>query len=151
MRKFLIEISDRRGGRACDRRLMRRVLRSVLAERVQGAELSVAVVGDQEMARLNRQYLGRDEPTDVIAFPYRTQADFIEGEVVVNADQARRQAAGAAHSVEDELLLYAVHGVLHLLGHDDADPQDRRRMHERALQVLASAGRPLDARTLLDE
>lgn len=151
MRRFQIDIANRQAEVACDRRLMRRVLRAVLADSVQGAELSVAVVKDEEMARLNRQYLGCDGPTDVISFLYGAQGDSVEGEVVINAEEAARQAQRLAHGPQEELLLYAVHGVLHLLGYDDADPRDRRRMHERALQALEAAGCRLDARSLLEQ
>lgn len=126
-------------------RTLERILVSVLAEAVSGAELSVAIVGDEEIEHLNRRYLGRSGPTDVLAFPYGIEEDHIEGEVVINADEAMRQAERRSHGPEDELLLYAVHGVLHLLGYDDADVEQTKRMHERELSVLAAWGRALDS------
>lgn len=139
----MVDRSD--SGLSFDAGTLKRVLRGVLAEVVSGAELSVAVVGDAEMQQLNRAFLGRDRPTDVLSFPYGTAEDCIEGEVVINGDEALRQAEERSHSAEDELLLYAVHGVLHLLGYDDADAKERRRMHERELSVLAAWGRVLDS------
>jgi probable rRNA maturation factor len=145
MGRFYIEVADRHGGLSFDGLALKRILRSVLAEAVGSAELSVAVVGDAEMQQINRTFLGRDHPTDVMAFPYSTEEDHLEGEVVINADEALRQAAQRSHGAEDELQLYAVHGVLHLLGYDDADVEQRKRMHERELSILAAWGRALDS------
>jgi len=105
----------------------------------------VAVVDDEEMTQLNRRFLGRDGPTDVLAFPYGAGEGHVEGEVVVNVGQALRQAEERSHGPRAELLLYAVHGVLHLLGCDDATPGQRSAMHRRALSFLASVGRELDS------
>ncbi len=151
MRKLRIEVVNRQDSVACNTRAIRRTLQGVLAEAVESAELSVAVVGDEEITRLNRRYLGRDRPTDVIAFPYESRLGHLEGEVVINADEALRQAERVTHGPQEELLLYAVHGVLHLLGHDDAAPEQRKHMHERELALLASAGHVLDSKTLLEE
>jgi len=151
MGRLHIELANRQGRLACDLAELERVLQKALEGMCAGGELSVAIVDDEEMARLNRRFLGRDGPTDVLAFPYGEQEGRLEGEVVVNAEQALREAGGLGHGAQDELLLYVVHGVLHLLGYDDAEPAERTRMHRRALEALASAGRVLDSRTLLEE
>lgn len=145
MERFHIEVADRQDGLSFDSRALKRVLKGVLAEAVGSAELSVAVVGDAEIQQMNRTFLGRNHPTDVMAFPYSTAEDHIDGEVVINADEALRQAEQRSHSPEDELVLYAVHGVLHLLGYDDGDAEQRKRMHERELSVLSAWGRALDS------
>jgi probable rRNA maturation factor len=145
-----VEISNRQDRLGCNARRIRQVLRRAFRGSGRGAELSVAVVGDEEITRLNRRFLGRGRPTDVMAFCYGTSEDHVEGEIVVNADQALRESKLAGHGAGDELLLYVVHGALHLLGYDDAGPQQRALMHARALEILAAAGRQLNPRSLLD-
>jgi len=151
MSKLRIQTADRQDTVACRPGEIERVLRDILAQAVDSAELSLAIVGDAEIAAVNKRFLGRDGATDVIAFPYEVRDDHIDGEVIINADEAARRAQEAPHSPQDELMLYAVHGVLHLLGYDDADPEQCRRMHERSLEVLAAAGCALDPQTLLEE
>ena len=99
-------------------------------------ELSVVIVSDAEMRGLNRRFLDRDRTTDVLAFPLEED----EGEVVVSAERACAVAAELGVEPRSELLLYVVHGVLHLMGHDDQDPEDARRMHAAALKLLRAAG-----------
>ncbi len=120
--------------------LRRDVRRAVRDAGFTGA-LSLAVVGDATMRRVNREFHDVDEPTDVLAFPLHAAAgDGFSAEVVVSLDTARREAA--AHGVEPaaELMLYVVHGVLHLMGYDDHSVTDARRMHERALSILDRIG-----------
>ena len=105
----------------------------------------MAVVGDEEMTELNRRFLDRGGTTDVLAFPYGEEEGHLEGEVVVNAEVALRQAQERSHGAEDELLLYAVHGVLHLLGDDDSTPARRKAMQRQGLSFLASLGRVLNS------
>ena len=103
--------------------------------------LSVAVVSDATMRRVNCEFHDSDEPTDVLAFALGAGGtDGFDGEVIVSLDTARREAA--AHGVEPaaELMLYAVHGVLHLLGYDDHTLADARRMHARAVAILEALG-----------
>ncbi|MBI4345547.1 MAG: rRNA maturation RNase YbeY, partial [Elusimicrobia bacterium] len=85
------------------------------------------------MRRINRDYLGHDYDTDVIAFPYgggrADDAPF--GDVFVSVDQAKAQAKELGHSLLTEALTLAVHGTLHLAGYRDGRPADRRRMFAR--------------------
>ena len=107
------------------------------------ATLSVAVVDDATMAALHERFLGVAGPTDVLTFELgHDDADgrVTEGEVVVDADEAARQAAERGHRVEVELLLYALHGLLHLSGYDDLDPASHARMHAREDEVLEAIG-----------
>lgn len=102
--------------------------------------LSVVLVDDPEMHALNRQYLAHDYPTDVLSFPLGTRP--LVGEVVCSVDTALREARARGHPAADELLLYLVHGSLHLLGYDDHDPGARRRMRAAERRWLRALGVP---------
>ena len=130
---------------ALARRLARSGRRLLAALGCADAELSLVLVSDTVMHRLNRIWRGADRPTDVLAFAQREGAggapDGLLGDVVISVDTARRQALAHGHSlgVESDRLL--VHGVLHLLGYDhERSAGEARRMQrrERALRrVLA--------------
>lgn len=151
MKTFQIDVANRQDRVACPEELITDAALAALSDAVEAAEVSVAVVGDREISRLNNRFLGREGPTDVIAFAYETEEDYVQGEIVVNADCAVRESERTSHGVEEELLLYVVHGALHLLGYDDAEPEQRRLMHEKALEVLRALGHELDTGTLLEE
>jgi probable rRNA maturation factor len=107
--------------------------------------LSVAVVTDCAMRALNRDFHACDEPTDVLAFalgggPGAAAEDAFDAEVVVSLDTARLESAERRVPLASELLLYVVHGVLHLGGEDDHTAPAYRRMHARALSILAALG-----------
>ena len=93
------------------------------------------------MAELHERYSGVEGPTDVLAFPLM-EAPRLVGDVVVSVDTARREAARREHPAYDELVLYAVHGTLHLLGHDDHEAADRKRMRRAERDVLEALGIP---------
>ena len=101
----------------------------------------MALVGDAEMAVLNERFLGSDAVTDVLAFPYESEGKFINGEIVANAELAVRESAARPHGAADELMLYVVHGLLHLLGYDDDSPEATQRMRRREQDILRAAGR----------
>ncbi len=139
-----LEISDRQDAVRLPEAEIRRALRTGLEMEARDAELSVALVGDEEIAELNRRFLARDGVTDVLAFSYESSEDALNGEIVVNAELAVRVAASKPHGPEDELLLYIVHGLLHLLGYDDHDPDDTHRMRAREQDILTAVGRTVE-------
>lgn len=102
--------------------------------------LSIVVVSDPAIRRLHRRFLGLDCATDVLSFPLEAGREGWLGEVVISADTARRVAPRVGVPVSQELTLYAVHGVLHLLGRDDHHPRDRRRMRQAERHCLRAAG-----------
>lgn len=133
----------------------------LVAEGVRGlAELAVLFVSEHEMAELNDSYMGKAGPTDVLAFPIdaaeaeivlhgqppsrgpdRAPPDpadmpLLLGDVVVCPAVAARQAPDHAGSVDDEMALLVVHGVLHVLGHDHVDDDDRVAMQARERELL---------------
>ena len=139
-------------------RLAEGVLR---AEGVRGlAELSVLFVSEAEIAELNHDYMGKDGPTDVLAFPIdageaeivlhnqppnrapdRSPPDpgdmpLLLGDVVVCPAVAARQAPEHAGTIDDELALLVVHGILHVLGHDHDEPEAAARMRAHELELL---------------
>jgi probable rRNA maturation factor len=116
-------------------------------EGVGECQLSVVVTGDEDVRRLNREFAGEDRATDVLSFSLREGEAFAEpdatarlGEVVISYETAERQACDADLGTEDELAHLLVHGILHLLGHDHAEPEEERRMRARERSVLGSVG-----------
>jgi probable rRNA maturation factor len=100
------------------------------------------IVGDDYIHDLNRQYLGHDCTTDVITFPLSEEGRPIEGEVYINAELAARVADDHGWHAENELLLYLVHGLLHLTGFDDHTPSERAEMFQEQQRCLCEAGLP---------
>lgn len=106
------------------------------------AELSVAIVGDDRMSALHDQFMGIAMPTDVLTFPLERDGAGrdIAGEVVVCLPEARRNARARQSNVKPELLLYALHGMLHLSGFDDRTDREYRKMHRKEDEILTSLG-----------
>jgi len=101
-----------------------------------GAAVEVAFLDEAEHTRCHAELLGDPSPTDVMAIPYRDPD--LWGEIIVNADCARREARQRGVEDRQEALLYVAHGALHLLGHDDHDPVARERMRAAENRVLRS-------------
>ena len=120
---------------------LRRAVRMILRDAaISHAEVSIAVVDDPTIHQLNRQYLDHDEATDVISFVLQREEDRLEGEVVVSAETAQRCAHQFGWSAADELLLYVIHGTLHLVGYDDQTPEQRAAMRDQERAYLARFG-----------
>jgi probable rRNA maturation factor len=114
------------------------------------AEMSLLIATSERIKELNREYLGEDEPTDVLAFSAREeketdQSPFIHppdgllhlGEVIIAYPQAVIQADEHRHSVKKELAILLIHGLLHLLGYDHDEPDSERRMGAREAELLS--------------
>lgn len=127
-----------------DRGRMRQVARSVLeGEGIGDYEISLAFVDNATIHRLNKQFLDHDEPTDVLTFPLsEANSRRLAGEIVIGAEVANEQAASRGHSVDAELALYVIHGLLHLCGYDDKSPAAEARMRERERHYLSGLGLP---------
>ena len=108
------------------------------------AQLSVLLVGDRRMRRLNRLYRGRDYPTDVLAFPMREAggpASPLLGDVVISLPQAIRQAEGDGHSLDHELATLLIHGTLHLIGYDhERGGREAERMRRKERAIMRQVG-----------
>ncbi len=118
--------------------------RAVLeGEGVAEAKVTLAFVDNAHIHRLNRQYLGHDEPTDVLTFPYsRPGSKVLEGEVVIGHEVAKEYAADRGHDLALELLLYVVHGCLHLCGYTDTDARSEAAMRAKEREYLRKLGLP---------
>ena len=129
---------------AVDRKHIREVVRAVLdGEGVADAEISLAFVDNPTIHRLNQRYLQHDEPTDVLSFPLsEPNASRLAGELVIGVEVALEQAASRDHDVQAELILYVIHGLLHLCGYDDHDDADRDAMRQRERHYLQQLGLP---------
>ena len=108
------------------------------------SELSIVLTDNTRLHELNLNYLGVDSPTDVLSFPAsetdpETGTPYI-GDILISIPRAQEQADAAGHPLEAEVQLLVVHGVLHLLGHDHADPEEKRRMWKAQAEILAKLG-----------
>lgn len=126
--------------RARVRRFAGGVLKAV---RKSHMDLSLVLTSDREVRRFNRKYLGHDRPTDVLAFNLDERKRFsrkpVLGDVMISVDRARVYAARYNSTLWDEVKLYIVHGILHLLGYDDHRPKDRVRMRRKESEILRYA------------
>lgn len=152
---FEIDISCQPNLPAIDRdRLHQAIIHGLKIERVESAVLSVTIVDNATIHRLNNSHLQHDYPTDVISFqlestppPHevsdqtlRSNGAGIEGEIVISAEYAAEEAPKCGWTTQDELTLYAIHGMLHICGYDDLDPAERRIMRARERAVLEGLG-----------
>src|SRR5512141_1006572 len=108
------------------------------------AELSVILTNDARLHELNLNYLGVNASTDVLSFPAsetdpETGARYI-GDILISVPRAQAQAEAAGHSLEAEVQLLVVHGVLHLLGHDHAEAEEKARMWKAQAEILERLG-----------
>lgn len=108
------------------------------------SELTIVLTDDARLKELNRDYLRIDAPTDVLSFPAsetdpETGARYI-GDILISIPRAKSQATAAGHPLESEVQLLVVHGVLHLLGHDHANPEEKARMWKAQTEILEKLG-----------
>jgi probable rRNA maturation factor len=141
-----IEVLDE-SGQTLDVTGLSRLSRFVLDEmRVHPqAELCVKLVDEATMAELNERWMEKEGPTDVLAFPMdelrpglvnEEPEEGVLGDLVLCVSVAERQAAEAGHPVQDEVQLLTVHGILHLLGYDHAEPEEHAEMFGLQAQLL---------------
>jgi probable rRNA maturation factor len=130
------------------RRLERAAKASLLVEGFdRPVEISILLVDDEEIQEFNKEYRDSDRPTDVLSFS-QLEGDSIPseegtglfplGDIIISVDTAEAQAAEVGHSLDDEMDLLVVHGVLHLLGQDDKTPETAAVMRGKEKAVLGS-------------
>lgn len=139
-----VVVADEQGGVDLDAERWASLAAAVLEQLGRPGELTLTFVDEAEMRALNREHMGVDAPTDVLSFPLDDDpADVVAGpvllgDVVVCPSVAVAQAATHAGTVDDELALLTVHGVLHVLGHDHADESEATTMRRLELELLVA-------------
>ncbi|AIY05243.1 metal-dependent hydrolase [Planococcus sp. PAMC 21323] len=120
-------------------------------EKVTDSEVSVTFVTNEMIRDINREYRGKDQPTDVISFAMEelgegetaiigSQEPRMLGDIIISLDRTKEQAEDFGHSFERELGFLAVHGFLHLLGYDHMTEEDEKKMFSRQEEILVSLG-----------
>jgi probable rRNA maturation factor len=141
-----VVIANRQRTKKINARLLKQIVRELFAElKISEAELEINFVGAKEMAKVNRRFLQHEGSTDVITFDHADGAHSVtrpalHGELFVCVDDAISQAKNFQTSFQSEVVRYIVHGVLHLLGHDDLKPDPRckmKREENRLVRLLA--------------
>ncbi|MBZ5201299.1 rRNA maturation RNase YbeY [Planomicrobium chinense] len=121
------------------------------AEHIGAAEVSVTFVTNEEIQNINKEYRGKDAPTDVISFAMEELGEGeveivgsmeprMLGDIIISLDRTKEQAADYGHSFERELGFLAVHGFLHLLGYDHMTKEDEKTMFAKQEEILSSLG-----------
>jgi probable rRNA maturation factor len=138
-----IEIANEQQRHVVNEARLKKAVRLILKDAgIERGEISIAIVDDARMHQLNRQYLQHDYPTDVLSFVLeRDEAEkSLDGEIIASADFAAREAPRYCWSADDELLLYIIHGCLHLVGHDDLTDEGRAEMRTAEAKYLDQFG-----------
>ena len=110
----------------------------------ENTDLTIVLTDDNQLHELNRQWMEVDAPTDVLSFP----SDELDpesgnrylGDILISVQRAADQASGSGHTVEAEVQLLVVHGVLHLMGHDHAGVDEKARMWKAQAEILTGLG-----------
>lgn len=136
-----VEIADEQDAHVITYERLLTAVRAILTDAGYTAgEVSIAIVTDAEMHEYNRQYLQHDYPTDVLSFVLEEDETRLIGQLIVSADYAAREAPTFGWTTDDELLLYTIHGALHLVGYDDQEPELKAEMREQEKIYLARFG-----------
>ena len=122
-------VTFRRAPADVRQRAIRNFARRLQAEVARGRSFDCLITGDAELRRLNREFRGRDYPTDVLSFPATLPGSL--GDLAISLGRARSQARAFAHSAEDELRILMLHGLLHLLGYDHETDSGRMARAEK--------------------
>lgn len=130
-------VPDRAGMKSLVRRAARAALRH---EQVGEADISVTLLDDAEISQLNQRFLSHHGPTDVISFPLYEDGEPVMGDIYIGFQQAERQADAHDVALAEELARLAIHGVLHVLGHDHPEGPARLRSPMWLLQEEILAG-----------
>jgi probable rRNA maturation factor len=123
-------------------RVLTAAAEAALAYEGAAGDITISVVDDEEIHRMNREYRGVDRPTDVLSFPaaegdaFPAIPDAFLGDIAISLPRAKMQAEEYGHSLLRELTFLTVHGTLHLLGYDHIMDEDRARMFARQDEIL---------------
>ena len=137
-----LALRNRQRARAVDLKVLRGVVLGLLADlAVEDFDLTIQLVGEAEMTRINETRLRHAGSTDVITFDYSAPRVPLVGEIFVCVDEALLQAGRFRTTWQEELLRYIVHGILHLRGYDDLRAAARRRMKREEGRLVKKLSR----------
>jgi probable rRNA maturation factor len=140
---LLIEILDEQTILKPDLERIRQVCGLILSDAgVNSGRVAAVLVDNGTIQQYNRDFLKHDFPTDVISFPLeeRLEQGYLEGEILVSTETAKERAAEFQWTAEEEMLLYVVHGILHLTGYDDTTAEKRCIMRQKETEYLQQIG-----------
>ena len=143
-----VEITRRGTGKKVPSRALKKIAQAVLAVVGQAqVELSVALIGNAEMQKLNRQYRHKDYPTDVLSFPVEDTlfaGHQLLGDVIISVEKAAEQAQEHGRTRDEELVTLLIHGIVHLLGYDHErsakDARVMKRLENKIYRALCEQG-----------
>jgi probable rRNA maturation factor len=141
---FVLSVANRQRTKKNNPRLLKQIVSALLTElAITQAELGITLVGAKEMARVNWQFLQHEGSTDVITFDHteKRKAEsgkrkVLHGELFICVDDAVAQAKEFKTDWQSEVVRYVIHGVLHLLNHDDLQPTARRKMKREENRLM---------------
>jgi probable rRNA maturation factor len=144
-----VEVVRRDGGKKFSTRKLKTLATKILQLVEEGdSELSVALIGNAEMRKLNARFRNKDYPTDVLSFPTEDHwpgTPHLVGDVIISVDKARQQAKERRRSLDEEMTTLLIHGVLHLLGYDhERSAKDARimnRLEKKIYRALCDQGK----------
>ena len=140
---LFLEILNEQEEVAIEEDRIRLVCEKILADAaIVSGRIGIVIVDNDTIHDLNRDFLQHDYPTDVISFQVESDSEkgHLEGEVIASAEMALERAPEFKWSVKEELILYIIHGLLHLVGYDDLTPEDREKIREKERFYLRHAG-----------
>lgn len=136
-----VEIVNRQSLLDIDQEILISTVKCILTtEGIKCSHINIAIVDNSTIQQLNVRYLQHNHATDVLSFLLERDADTIEGEIMISAEMAVEVARDYDWCPTAELLLYLVHGTLHLVGFDDRTDEDRRIMRDQERQYLNALG-----------
>jgi probable rRNA maturation factor len=138
---IIVEVANQQIGWLIDESQLQQAVHAVLAgESLNRANISLAIVDNRTIHELNRQFLQHDYATDVLSFVLDQGNGYVEGEIIASVEMAHQLAAGFGWQPNDELLLYVIHGTLHLTGYDDQTADAKQEMRGREIFYLNQFG-----------
>ncbi len=140
-RSITVSVSNQTSDPTVDEPRLREAVTHVLeSNSIGSAAIGVAVVSDEKIRLLNREFLQHDHATDVLSFPLNATGEMLEGEIAISLDTAARLANEYDWKTVDELLLYVIHGTLHLVGYCDHSETTMAEMRTQEIAMLAHFG-----------
>lgn len=147
-----LEIIDLQKLYHIDKNKIKNLVKSILKAEGKDAELNIVFTDNKRIKEMNKTFLGHNYATDVLSFVYnessfttnRTRLNrsqiTITGEIIISVEMATELAHKLGYTIEGEIALYLVHGLLHLLGYNDRQQREAKKMHQREGELLSNLG-----------